>query len=269
MKKTFSLTGSLIILVLLTSGYYLVKDQALVKMDEESKNLIAQAEVTTPLEIKNFGHAQSGRSIRGYVIGNGPDTLFLFGAIHGNEMGTATLMENLIDEVRNNTGLVAPSKRLVIIPISNPDGYYDRIDKLNANGVNLNLNFPTDNWEHYGPSGTYAGEKPFSEPESRIIRDIVEQYKPYAMISFHAQGGLVSPELQDISKEWSRWYARQTGYEYYEEWDYFGTATRWFTDTTGLPSVTVELTDHMHSDWSINKAALLKLIGTDGTSLPS
>ncbi len=268
MKKTFSFTGAVVIVVLAVGGYFVLKNQIVLRMDGEYKGLVAQAQISAPLEIKNFGHAHSGRPIRGYVIGSGPDTLFLFGAIHGNEMGTATLLENLIEEIRSNPNLVSPSKRLVIIPIANPDGYYDRIDKLNAHGVNLNLNFATTDWAHYGSGGTYAGDAPFSEPESQSIKSIVEEYHPYAMISFHAQGGLISPEFQDASKEWSHWYAGKTGYEYYEDWDFFGTATRWFTETTGLPSVTVELTDYVHSDWAINKKPLLELIGTDGTSLP-
>ena len=103
--------------------------------------------------------------------------------------------------------LVSNTKKLVVIPISNPDGYYDRSDNLNSNGVNLNLNFGTSDWQEYGPEGKYAGSKPFSEAESQVIKQVVEQYKPEAMISFHSHGNLISPEAGDDSVNLAKWYA--------------------------------------------------------------
>ncbi|MBX4211595.1 MAG: hypothetical protein KW806_02270 [Candidatus Yanofskybacteria bacterium] len=220
---------------------------------------------TTPepvfkFEQKIFGYSRTGRPIEGYEIGKGDEVIFLHGSIHGNEMGTADLLNKLIETIRADQGLVTDSKRLVIVPIVNPDGYYDRIDKLNANGVNLNLNFPTDDWELYGQLGTFAGPKPFSEVESLVIKDIVEQYKPSMMIAYHAKGGLVSPEDDDASIELAKWYARKTGYKYFDEWEYWGTATRWFREMTNKPAITVEVTDYLKSDWTINRPALLELI---------
>ncbi len=269
MKRLFSLFGSVTIVILAVMGYYLVANQVVLRVDDQYQGLVAQAATNLSLEIKNLGSTRDGRNVTGYVIGDGPDTLLLFGAIHGNEMGTATLMNQLIAAVTADPNLVDPNKRLVIIPVANPEGYFDRTDKLNNNGVNLNLNFDTTDWEHYGPGGTYAGDEPFSEPESQIIKKVVDEYHPYAMIAFHAEGGLISPEFEESSETWSQWYAKQSGYEYFAEWDFFGTATRWFTETTHLPSVTVELGDHSSSDWEINKPVLFKLIANPGTQLPS
>ena len=90
-----------------------------------------------------FGYSEKGRPIDGWEIGTGPDVLLFMGAIHGNEMGTADLLNKFVVELRANPALVPTMKKLVVIPIVNPDGYYDRADNLNADGINLNLNFVT------------------------------------------------------------------------------------------------------------------------------
>jgi len=209
-----------------------------------------------------FGNSPKGRAIEGYIIGEGERVLFLFGAIHGNEMGTADLLEQLVKEVQTSPSLLASGTQLVIVPIVNPDGYLDRVDKLNTNEVNLNLNFPTQDWKKYGDGGLFAGDEPFSEVESRIIRDIVIHYRPEVMLSYHARGALVSPEEGEESIALGKWYAEKTGYEYFDEWDYVGTATRWFYEVLNQPAITIELSDYLESDWDINKDAILELIGS-------
>lgn len=219
------------------------------------------------VEKKTFGTSTKGKPIEGYVIGRGEHVILLFSAIHGNEMGTVELMNSLVKEIEKDIDLVSLDNKVIIIPIVNPDGYYDRIDKLNANEVNLNLNFETTEWQKYGPEENFAGTGPFSEVESLVIKQVVEMYKPDLMISFHSKGSLVSPESEDASIRLAQWYVQRTGYEYYDLWDYFGTATRWFTETTGNPSITVELTDHFKSDWSINRKPLLELISSASFSV--
>jgi predicted deacylase len=207
-----------------------------------------------------FGLSAKGRPISGYEIGTGDDVLLLFGAIHGNEMGTNELLEKLVNEFRSIPGLLPDEKKLVVIPVLNPDGYLDRTDNLNANRVNLNLNFDTAYWQKYGPAGTYAGPKPFSEKESLALKDTVEKYRPYAMVSFHSSGALISPEASPTSEALAKWLSAMTGYDYYDGWDYAGTATRWFEETTGQPAVTVEISKDLESDWHRNADALLDLI---------
>ncbi len=234
---------------------------AIVVRSKEKPNETVQAEQSFKIEEKVFGKSVAGKDIRGYVIGRGgSDTIFLFGAIHGDEVGTVDLLEQLVDEIREDNDLVSRSKQLIVIPDSNPDGYEDRTDKLNANGVNLNLNFGTSDWQTRGPEGTFAGKEAFSEPESRVIKDIVEQYKPNVMISYHSQGAVVSPELMSGSIELAKWYAEKSGYQFYTYWDYPGTSTKWFEQTTGKPAITVELKTDLDSDWESNRIPLLELI---------
>lgn len=259
-KKYFVVVLSILSLSIIIGSYFIVKSS---KAAAERARLQQEEQESRKIEKKTFGYSVKGRPIDGYEIGNGENTLFLFASIHGNEIGTTDLLNRFVEEIKTNPNLISKTKRLVVIPIANPDGYYDRTDKLNANGVNLDLNFDTSDWQEYGPEGTYAGPKPFSEIESQAIKQVVGQYNPSVMISFHAFGALVSPEDGDASTEWAKWYVEKTGYEYYDTWDYPGTATKWFVETTGKPAITIELTKYLQSDWDINKEALLELISSD------
>ncbi len=212
---------------------------------------------------RTFGVSEKGREIEGYELGTGSECLLFFGGIHGNEKGTVVLLEQLADEVIAKPELVAPTKRVVIIPLLNPDGYSEGIYRDNTNGVNLNRNFLTTGWTANPDTTTFAGLQPFSEAESSVLRDVVEECQPSLMLAFHSQGGVVSPELGKDSMALAEWYIAKTGYAYYNDWDYPGTATKWFTETTGKPALTVEITNHIESDWEINQDALLQLINSE------
>jgi hypothetical protein len=252
----FSILGLFILI-----GLYLVISSS--RAASERAQLQQEEQESRKIEKKIFGYSVKERPIEGYEIGNGANTLLLLASIHGDEMGTTNLLNRFVEEIKANPSLIAKTKRLIVIPIANPDGYYDREDKLNANGVNLNLNFATSDWQEYGPEGTYAGPEPFSEIESQVIKQVVEQYRPSIMISYHASGDLVTPEAGDVSVALGRWYAEKTGYHYYDDtnldWDYPGTTTKWFVENTGKPAITVELTKDLQGDWDINKGALLEL----------
>ena len=265
-KKILLTILSVSIPAFLIAGYfYVAKGVAspLDKFDTTSViNFFSQKHKDGRLEKKIFGYSENGREISGYEIGTGKNVLLLFAGMHGREKGGKDLLDKLAEEVSSTLNLIHATNKLIILPLMNPDGYYGLEDKVNANGVNLNRNFNTSQWVQYEGDDTFAGPKPFSESESRIIKELVEKFQPRIMISFHSQGHLVSPEAGDLSIKLAKWYADKTGYHYFDEWDYGGTATRWFQEITGNPAITVELTNHIESDWEINKTALLELIST-------
>ena len=88
------------------------------------------------------------------------------------------------------------------VPLMNPDGMLvNKPTRMNANGVDLNRNFPTPNWDkeapHYWNQRTkndprrYPGPKPLSEPESKWLFDEMERWKPNLIVSVHAPYGLL------------------------------------------------------------------------------
>ena len=84
----------------------------------------------------------------------------------------------------------------------NPDGLLaQKPTRVNANGVDLNRNFPTPNWNKEAPQywrektksdpRRFPGKAALSEPESRWIFNQIEQFQPDVIISVHAPFGVL------------------------------------------------------------------------------
>jgi hypothetical protein len=125
--------------------------------------------------------------------------ILLLGGIHGDEQTSSAItfkwMEKLL---RNGPG----EFQWKVAPVVNPDGLLARpATRVNANGVDLNRNFPTPEWqkeaEDYWVRTTkrdprrFPGKQPVSEPESRWVNEEIERYKPHVIISVHAPYGVL------------------------------------------------------------------------------
>lgn len=160
-----------------------------------------------------IGQTVEGRAIEAVQFGEGPDSVVLYGGIHGGyEWNTVALTERLIEFFKENPAEVPPGVRLYIIPCLNVDGLAmvaepgvleldrpleesdmqsgDRSrGRFNARGVDLNRNWdanwaPTSEWRNMEVD---AGRRPFSEPETRALRDLVIRIKPEVVVSYHSQ----------------------------------------------------------------------------------
>jgi hypothetical protein len=107
-------------------------------------------------------------------------SLLLFGAIHGDEPASAALCERwllaLADQPLDETVLV--------IPALNPDGLAAR-RKDNAHGIDLNRNFPAQNFSLAHPRGYAPGPRPLSEPESAALMALLDESDPRVVVSVH------------------------------------------------------------------------------------
>ncbi len=137
-----------------------------------------------------LGLSIEGRLIRAYSNFDWdaltPWTLIV-GGTHGDERATVPFLETFIaDHLEKGEGL-GP---VLVIPVLNPDGYF-RDSRYNARGVDLNRNFP-ELWNIN--SDEPPGEGPLSEPESRLLHDLLMTAKPLRILSLHWALSEIDPE---------------------------------------------------------------------------
>lgn len=139
---------------------------------EETKELLA-------------GKSVQGRDIKYTVHGNGSDVVLIIGGIHGNEPAGVKIVQKL-DKILNDKPYKAVGKTIVLLPIANPDGYAKN-SRYNANNVDLNRNFSTNNRVNSRTNGS----KGLTEPESVALFNLINKYNPQKIISIHSPLGCV------------------------------------------------------------------------------
>ena len=97
-----------------------------------------------------IGYSVQNRPIEAYSFGQGESQYLIVAGIHGGYEGnTVDLANKLLVYISQNPGVIPSGSTLYIIPDMNPDAVARgrNVDaRVNANGVDLNRNFPTSNW---------------------------------------------------------------------------------------------------------------------------
>ncbi|NOX90581.1 MAG: murein peptide amidase A [Calditrichaeota bacterium] len=133
---------------------------------------------------KIIGYSEKERPIYALEVGAGEDTVMIMGAFHGDEQVGFHLVVQLAETLYK-----APEQihsLAVLIPVVNPDGLLSR-KRTNANGVDINRNFPTGDWSPvYTKKKYYPGIRPSSESETQTVLQLIDKYKPDRIISIHS-----------------------------------------------------------------------------------
>lgn len=125
--------------------------------------------------------SKNGHEIK--LIGTkGESKILVVGVFHGEEPQGKFLIDEYLKTHDSN---------LLFIPCLNPDGMAEN-KRTNSNGVDLNRNYPTKNWELTAKDQYFGGEKPASEIETQFMVDIIEKYKPMAIVALHAPYKIVN-----------------------------------------------------------------------------
>lgn len=169
--------------------------------------------------VSSIGKSVEGRDLWAIKISdnvasdeNEPVVVFL-GCHHAREWISVDvpflLAKYLLEHASSDTmiaRLIAQTE-IWVAPMTNPDGHQysttaDRLWRKNRRnngdgsfGVDLNRNYSKE-WGGPGSSGDtfseiYRGPAPFSEPESRAVRDFLQAHPPAALISYHNFSQLV------------------------------------------------------------------------------
>ncbi len=124
--------------------------------------------------------------------------VLVVGGIHGDELSSASLALHWLQIAKE----IPADAHWRFIPLLNPDGLLmNPARRTNANGVDLNRNFPTPHWEREAKiyweqkvkrdPRRWPGPKPLSEPESKFLHDEMERFKPHLIVSIHAPYGVL------------------------------------------------------------------------------
>jgi protein MpaA len=141
-------------------------------------------------EYLKLGKTVQGRDITAMIYGSGAKRVLIFGGIHGDEQHTTVLARSLAVNINSET--LPPNLTLIVVPDVNPDGLM-AATRVNANGVDINRNFPSKTWRaEYTEQRHYPGVKPSSEPETRAVLSLLERYPPHLVITLHAALGCVN-----------------------------------------------------------------------------
>jgi protein MpaA len=94
--------------------------------------------------------------------------------------------------VHLNAETLPKNLTVIIVPDTNPDGLLAST-RVNANGVDINRNFPSKTWNaEYTEQRRFPGLKPSSEPETRAVLALLERYPPQLVVTLHAAMGCVN-----------------------------------------------------------------------------
>ena len=129
--------------------------------------------------VQVLGHSVQQRAIELITIGTGPEKVMIIATIHGNEDAGTPLVYRLIDKLRARPDFLT-GRTVLIVPLANPDGYALRT-RFNASGIDLNRNFPASN----RINNEVHGQQGLTEPESRILYDLVLAHRPTHIVSIH------------------------------------------------------------------------------------
>lgn len=292
MKKIISIIA--LIVIVAAGVMYLVSRNPSQTTLETTDGTNSSTSTTTPDKqtetqrstTTSLGKSVQGSDITAFHYGTGDTELLFVAGIHGGySWNTSLEAYELMDYLTENPSVIPENVTVTVIPVVNPDGL-EKVTgetgrftpsqvttnqttvvagRFNANNVDLNRNFDCEwqssaTWQNKTVS---AGASPFSEPESRAIKNYVESHAITAsVVWFSSAGGVYSASCNgSVSAETTtltNLYANASGYPAYktfEPYDVTGDMVNWFAKNN-IPSISVLLTNHTDLEWAKNKAGI-------------
>ena len=176
-------------------------------------------------------------------------TVLIIGVFHGEEPQGEYLINKFLE-----TNLSEIKNKLLVIPCLNPDGKSIN-RRQNANGIDLNRNFPTTNWKKTDNADYFGGNEPASEIETKFMIEVLNNYKINAILSIHAPFKIVN--YDGPAKEIAEKISKITGYPVQADIGYPtpGSFGNYAGVERNIPTITLELPEDETNEqlWIKNK----------------
>ena len=129
------------------------------------------------MTIETIGLSVLKKPVYGIKVGNGTKKILMWSQMHGNESTTTKALFDLLNtlsEDLESTQAILSACSLYMIPILNPDGA-EVYTRVNANNIDLNRD-----------------AQALSQPESKILRQVFNEFKPDFCYNLHGQRSIFS-----------------------------------------------------------------------------
>jgi protein MpaA len=154
-------------------------------------------------------------------------TVVVIGGVHGNEPVSPPAVRGMF------AGDYPDDVELWLVPAMNPDGSAAGL-RCNANGVDLNRNFP------WGWSASDGGPAPLSEPEPAAMVALVQRVAPDLVVWVHQPYGYVSSIGATVDALEQAWSAG-SGLPVRPDVSQHGGGESWTAFDHGAPSMLIEI----------------------------
>lgn len=158
-------------------------------------NFVRTSVKSDPLIWMNFGDESAERK----------ETTIILCGVHGDEITPVKFCFDILDHLneiasdknKKHSAEELKNRLVIVAPIVNPDSFFKKWpSRTNANGVDVNRNFPTRDFSstamklwinrYKKDKRRYPGKTAMSEPETLFQVNLLKRYKPDKIISVHA-----------------------------------------------------------------------------------
>lgn len=239
----------------------------------------------------NRGLDQSGQysiNMYAYTPTNYTSTVFLIGSMHGWEHYGTFNIYKVLELLINDNDLPSQfeklrNARLIIVPVANPWGLNNTsesqtIRRGNSRGVDLNRNWDWNWSNNSGGFGLSKGTEPFSEAETKILRNIMKEYTINHVVDVHSFANLPAetrdylfydnPKNADMTKQLIDWikkeYPSSSNIEHTTTIN-DASANNYAAEVLNIPAINIELIRGRHGldddrRWSESLINYLRLV---------
>ena len=221
--------------------------------------------IFTPL---SSGESVEGNPIEAFKSNKAGDKyLYLMAGTHGDEVEGVYVLKQLFDWLKEEHAL--KDLPIIVVPILNPDGYRAST-RVNAHAVDLNRNYPTENWSSEFKQDKYnPGPGPLSEPENEFLDQLFKKFHPGFILSFHSWKPILN--YNDDAKDIAEYLASYNEYKTAADIGYPtpGSLGNYAPEKYGSPVLTFEcptLADSgqtLKEIWDDNEQGLKSLIQSE------